>query len=233
MSLLPIVAPFGSFDPTNIANLEIWCRSDKGITLSGSDVTGWADQSGNGNNFADSGSGARPSYTTAASSSKFNSNAYLTFNGTSEYLDTGVMAVSQPFHVFMVLRQLSWTANEKILAMASAGSLTVEQNNSTPDIRHFAGSNVVHAVSPAINNDTLLQSFFNTTSSFQAIDNDASVSGSNPGSNDLTHVMIANRPSGSLFANIDVAEIAIYSAQITGSNLTSLKTYFNNRYSIW
>jgi hypothetical protein len=39
-----------AFSPTNLTGLSLWLKADAGITLSGSDVTAWADQSGNGNN---------------------------------------------------------------------------------------------------------------------------------------------------------------------------------------
>jgi hypothetical protein len=41
------VAPFS---PANLSGLSLWLKADAGVTLSGSNVTAWADQSGNGNN---------------------------------------------------------------------------------------------------------------------------------------------------------------------------------------
>ena len=40
----------GGFSPSDIANLELWLKADAGITFNGSDVSAWADQSGNGRN---------------------------------------------------------------------------------------------------------------------------------------------------------------------------------------
>ena len=37
-----------SFSPANISGLSLWLKADAGVTLSGSFVTAWADQSGNG-----------------------------------------------------------------------------------------------------------------------------------------------------------------------------------------
>ena len=41
------VAPFS---PTDITGLSLWLKADAGVTLSGSNVTAWADRSGNGRN---------------------------------------------------------------------------------------------------------------------------------------------------------------------------------------
>jgi hypothetical protein len=40
--------PFTPFSPASISGLALWLKADAGVTLSGSNVTGWADQSGNG-----------------------------------------------------------------------------------------------------------------------------------------------------------------------------------------
>jgi hypothetical protein len=37
-----------SFSPANLSGLSMWLKADAGVTLSGSNVTAWADQSGNG-----------------------------------------------------------------------------------------------------------------------------------------------------------------------------------------
>jgi hypothetical protein len=37
------------FSPASISGLKLWLKADAGVTLSGSNVTGWADQSGNSN----------------------------------------------------------------------------------------------------------------------------------------------------------------------------------------
>ena len=44
-----------SFVPTQIAGCKLWLRGDLGITQSGGNVTAWADQSGTGNDAANSG----------------------------------------------------------------------------------------------------------------------------------------------------------------------------------
>jgi len=50
---LSIQASTKSFSPKNISGLSLWLKSDAGVTLSGSNVTAWADQSGNGNDVND------------------------------------------------------------------------------------------------------------------------------------------------------------------------------------
>ncbi len=53
------IAPFL---PTDIAGAVLWLRADMGVTLNGTDVSAWADQSGNGNNVAQGTASAQPLY---------------------------------------------------------------------------------------------------------------------------------------------------------------------------
>jgi hypothetical protein len=57
------IGPFGGrapFTPTDIAGAVLWLRADLGITEAGSGVSVWADQSGNGNDFAQGTDANRP-----------------------------------------------------------------------------------------------------------------------------------------------------------------------------
>ena len=57
------------FSPADLTGLSLWLKADAGVTLSGSDVTAWADQSGNGNN-ARSSPGSRPTFVSPFSNGK-------------------------------------------------------------------------------------------------------------------------------------------------------------------
>ena len=57
------------FSPTDLSGLSLWLKADAGVTLSGSNVTAWADQSGNGNN-ASANSGQEPTFVSSFSNGK-------------------------------------------------------------------------------------------------------------------------------------------------------------------
>jgi len=59
----PFGSPFkehGGFDPKDISDLVLWLDASVGITLNGSDVSGWADQSEHGNDAAQATPGKQP-----------------------------------------------------------------------------------------------------------------------------------------------------------------------------
>jgi hypothetical protein len=45
------ITTISSFSPKDLIDMQLWLKSDVGVTLAGSNVTAWADQSGNSRNF--------------------------------------------------------------------------------------------------------------------------------------------------------------------------------------
>jgi hypothetical protein len=70
------------FSPTDLSGLSLWLKADAGVTLSGSNVTGWADQSGNGNNASIGNSGQEPTFV----SSFLNGKPAIEFNGEGQVM---------------------------------------------------------------------------------------------------------------------------------------------------
>ncbi len=69
------------FTPASLPGLILWLRADLGITLAGSKVSAWADQSGNGNDFTQAVDARRPTFT--ASDANFNNQAVVTGSATT------------------------------------------------------------------------------------------------------------------------------------------------------
>jgi hypothetical protein len=69
------VAPFS---PSDITGLSLWLKADAGVTLSGSNVTAWADQSGNGLNVVPDITSA--DITLVSSVAKFNNKPAILFD---------------------------------------------------------------------------------------------------------------------------------------------------------
>ena len=81
-----------AFDPKSISGLFIWLKADAGVTADGSNaVSAWADQSGSGNNFAQSTSTAKPTLTANAQNNK----PAIVFDGTSDHMISGSMTFGE------------------------------------------------------------------------------------------------------------------------------------------
>jgi hypothetical protein len=74
------------FSPGNLSGLKFWVKSDAGVSTSGANVTGWADQSGGGNNLTPKGSASLPIF--SATGWNGDTPAILTTNGNYLGFDT-------------------------------------------------------------------------------------------------------------------------------------------------
>lgn len=127
------------FQPTSITGCQMWldAADPSTVSLSGSNVTSWADKSGNGNT---------PSQATGSNQPTYGSNT-LTFNGTSSFLYTALassLTVSSGYTIAVVSMQTSQNGGyQRLLGMNEtsapnaffwgglSGNLVIDIGNST------------------------------------------------------------------------------------------------------
>ncbi|NGP87819.1 DUF2341 domain-containing protein [Fodinibius halophilus] len=69
----------------SISGLQLWLKGDAGVTLSGSDVTTWEDQSGNTRHFSSAAASNKPQYATNITS--LNNQSAIEFDGGGDFLE--------------------------------------------------------------------------------------------------------------------------------------------------
>lgn len=227
-----VVVSGGAFSPTDIANLALWVRSDLGVTKDGSDlVSNWADQSGNGRDLTEATN--KPLWV----NSLINGSPAIRFDGTNDKLITPDFSLSQPYHFFMVLRVLSAPANERIFQTDNDANTTASAalilNSSGPalsqaSIAVSSGNNI----SIDTTNFHYVGSLFNNTNSSLQMDGGTPVDSTTINPTNFDGVTLGAHGGASLFVNIEVAEFMVYSATISGTDLTDLNSYFSTRYAI-
>jgi len=95
---------FPVFKPTDISNNVLWLKADRGITLNGSDVSDWADQSSEGNDASNSTASEQPAY--SSSDSSLGNKPSVQFVGSTENLLAAFAnATTQPFMAFVSFYQ--------------------------------------------------------------------------------------------------------------------------------
>lgn len=72
--------------PFSLGNIELYLRADTGVTLNGSTVSAWADQSGYGRNFSQGTSTKQPTY--SSSDANFSNKPSISFDGSNDVLNT-------------------------------------------------------------------------------------------------------------------------------------------------
>lgn len=101
-----------TFSPKSLSGLVIWLRGDaSSITLNGSNVANWADQSGNGKDVSQSNATKQPLYT--SSSSVFNNKPCIRGDGINDVLESSVNVwPGASFSLFAVLATVSGGTGE-------------------------------------------------------------------------------------------------------------------------
>ena len=212
-----------SFLPTDLANLYLWLRSDLGITLNGTDVSLWEDQSTTGYDFDQIVAADQPSYQLA----QINGYPSVTFDGVSEFLEgvAGDLDLST-WHIFMVINNFTYALGRNVGNKDYAGNSDPSQITTRDDaaVDAFSFANVTGWHLAEI---TCVEGA--TTNAWR----DGLASVSNPlGAQTWEFDAMGNYRGGVAFSSGKAVEYIIYSDIKTGSDLTAIKNYIATRYAL-
>ena len=213
------------------AGLKSWHRSDLGITLNGSTVSSWADQSGNGFNL-DQGTGSKqPLFESGA----LNGLPVITLDGVDDYLRCASFTCAIPYSKFIVVKIISWTGYDFIY---NGGGLINSVN------MLFPSPTVSMASGGAYSNESLsfgLGAFAllatkmaGSSGSYLQKNNDAKtdVTGIGNGSDSAFNLGIYSNLF-SYAGNISVAEIIQYDRVLSDGEDLQVKKWLNSRYNLY
>jgi hypothetical protein len=234
-----------AFSPANLSGLSLWLKADAGVTLSGSNVTAWADQSGNGNNAV--GSDTLPTL----QSNAINGYPAIRLNNTGS--NTSRFTVSNDFNlknssVFVVVKQLN-LGNPFARMLAFLGTnddfnsddgLAFLFNNTVPQlqltskannaiIENLAAENVFASVAYKIDGSGNMSVFYNGGS--EGTGQNVSMSSQNSGGAIYIGQGSQNIPAAGLYG--DIAEIIFYNSNLTTPQRQQVETYLNAKYAIY
>jgi hypothetical protein len=214
------------FDALPTANLALWLKADSGVTLSGSDVDAWADQSGNGKNATASGT-ARPTY----QSSGINGMPAISFNGTTNRMTGSQVLTTAPATVFAVVQFSVGQEIGSIFEQTNFALYRGFNSGSSLEFRIFNGANLTSSNTIPNGTAVLLEGIANGASSFlfsngvQRASGDAGTSGIS-GSYELASNAGSPR-------TMVIAEILVYSTNLGTDDRQSVENYLNEKYSIY
>lgn len=225
----PAVA--AAFLPSDIAGLQLWVKSDTGVTDAGGGAcSSWADQSGNSRDLTEGTN--RPSIQSA----QVNGYPGIRFDGSNDKLTSPSFTLNQPFTVFAIVKVITNTNPRRIFG-STGGTVTkpVLRGGSTVQLNDESSGADGASVSMTSGTYYLLKVVGNSTSSVMALNNGSDATSASDINDPLTSAagFQLGCNAGASFANVEYAEIAIYDSSITGTNLTNLLTYFQTRYALW
>lgn len=183
-------------------NLAAWYRYRRGITNTSGGVSSWADASGRQRPLLQATSAIRPTMM---------SDGTLLFDGVGDYMQAAFTLI-QPFTVFMLFQQVTWTSGDVIFDGAT-GTTKVTQTASTPELTLDGGSALSASNTIPVGKFGVMACVFNgATSRLRAAGGGPTVSVTgNAGSNNPGGITIGATRTPGNYSNIMVREIAIYS----------------------
>ena len=129
------------FDPSQVSDLVLDLDGDEGITLNGSDVSDWADQSVEGNDAAQGTASDQPLYN--ATDTAFKGHGSVEFDGTDHHMiitqDNSLDLTANGFEIFAVQWQRSLADEERRLldCWGSNGNWRLSPNRTNDGRPHF------------------------------------------------------------------------------------------------
>jgi hypothetical protein len=213
------------FVPTDLSGLSLWLKADAGITLSGSDVTAWADQSGNGNDAA-----ATDTPTLSTVSGK----TFVDFSG--GYF-TGNELITSPYATIMCVARFSSTRDISVMFQQWEGADNLAFYRGFDldgGFRIYNGSDLSSSLLTN-NNQTYL---FGAT-----VDNDTGTLYLNATQNESGYCGEIT-PAGNYFlgrwvggqlttTELKMAEIVVYNRVLTNTERQQVEAYLNAKYAIY
>jgi hypothetical protein len=206
--------------PLRVAGLRLWVKADAGVTGAGSSVSGWADQSGNGNNLVQPTAASQPQLVPGAA----NGLPVVRFDGAGDYMSFTTRLTTIRSVFWVIRRSPSMTAGYRFLL----GDPTNYHFCSDPTTKLWSSS---YTSASILNGETRL--------------NGALVNGvttDRPASLSLVSVVTTADVSAATFSKDrssdyswwgDLAELVIYDRALSESERQSIEGYLAARYALF
>lgn len=177
-----------------------WFRQGVGITVTGSGVSQWDDQSGNGRHLLQGTDAARPA---------LQGDGTILFNGTSHYLKTAAFTLNQPTWVIWVGKQVSWTQGDRITDGNANDTGILQQDTASPRVRIYAGVGTAFVSTLAVGSLGVLAAVINGGSSSLRHNLNVATPG-DAGSSNMGGLTLGARSDGSSPSNISTSELIVF-----------------------
>ena len=214
-----------TFSPSDVSNLTAWFRADLGVTLNGSNVSNWADQSGNGFDVQQSNPSFQPAF--LASSTNYNNQPIVSPSGGRNLVRSTTPSNAQPATALFVGASSGPNGDVPFALGNASNGPFIEVNNAL--LLAYAGASL--STSLAITTPAAFYVEFNGTSG-RACRNNWLTGGTsgNTGTSALAGIGIGAASDGTFAATCDCAEFIVYSRILSAAEQSLLASYITSRY---
>jgi len=215
---------------TILGSLAWWVRADLGITI-GTGVSAWADQSGNAVNFTQGTGASQPTLVASA----INGKPAVQFDGVDDRMNATFARVApgtQPFYLWLVMKQIAWTAGVRIIGDFVVNGCFLLQNSASPQIAQFNAATANSGGGATVGSYFRVESQFSNSTSDYIKKGSTNTTGANAGNGagGGTWQLGARGDSAGSPANVEIAEAFLFLGTPTAQNRTDLDAYCTARY---
>ena len=212
--------------PAQVPGLVGWWRADLGVTLNGSTVSAWADQSGAGNNVSQGVTGNQPTFN--ASDAHFNGAPSFTYNGTSSVLTAATLSPTLAGLTTIAAVYFASTANTLVMGTPSSASMGIDGGawyifRGTVHVGSTASTGL-HMLAATTTNASSSSSYFYVDSSASPVISAANVGGSA----NMNSINVGGETS--FYLNGAIAEAMLFNIILPANIVGQLFRYMAGRY---
>ena len=202
-----------------------WYRNATGITEAGGFVSQWDDYSGNARHLVQGTGTNQPAYSAGV----------LTFDGVDNFMRPSTFVMASPVTAVIVVKQVSWTANDRILDGYNVDTSIIRQDTASPQIEAWGGSSYTSNSSDlAVGARGIVLRVWNGASSVLRVNNGTEITdGSGTISTTGGITLGARGGGGSEFSNIAVEEVVVFNSALSLANRNSVITALNNALTVF
>lgn len=212
------------FVPTDMAGCQLWLDAGQGITLNGSNVSQWADMSGNNNHAVQNTASAQPQILT----NELNGMSSVYFSGTKYMLFSGINAYGN-ISIFTVNKALDSGGNNGTVL----GTLT------DYDYRHWLGASSFSyqfgssVTSVSLSSYNLIESIDNGTNIKIYKNGNIVNTISNIDSNIYIQQLGALTGGNGYALKGNICELILYTNTLSDIERQQVENYLNTKYALW
>lgn len=210
------------------AELIAWFRSDLGVSIVGSGVATWADQSGNARDVTQGTDPNRPGW--SASDALFAGLPALTWAG-AQWLDGAAWNLTQPFTIYVVGQSGSY-ADWRTFFDCPSGARSAIRAEPANLLATYAG--VANVTSSSIASPSIFATVFSGASSAHYVNSLTASGTSSPGGDGIGTPRVGAGPGGgyTLQSTSRLCEIVVASGADSAAQREQMFRYLNRRYAI-
>lgn len=211
------------FNPISLGNLRFWVKADAGITLNGSTVSSWADQSGNSLVLNEANATKQPTFV----SNFINGKPALQFDGSNDEMSLSASQTGFESMTFFIVYRRSANTSQAVLSNGASTYMYLQYGSS-----FLIGNN---SKSAAMTNDIWYiragtgKSDGTGTEYFSNGVSLGTVAGGTNVFNAFRYVATA----GGAYLNGYIAEILIFDKVLNSTEIGQGFNYLNTRYGIY